>query len=535
MAENTRRYLCVNCDLGFDVDPTSDAEIRCPRCMRKNLVEQPRSEVVKPSPVRFVVLGLAAVVAAALVGGYALWSRTRPTNVGENVPRTPLDEGELRGHLRRLGVDTPENRALFANGRDVDALFGALARKKPTLAVAAMRQALERYVASHRLEGASPRGERTGAFLAPNAMARALRGRGRVAASSIEATLLAVVALREADVDARVAEVFAYSDGGVPDPSGFSGRYFVEVPADSGHGRTLVDVFAPNGRTGVPRRGATRTLNDVEAVAAAMTVRALVSATRDHDAQAGLASVEDALRLDPRSVCARSTRAMLLAMTGAIPQATEEAVAAEAIRADPPRLLFHASLLLASGEGAQAEALVQRAVTASPDFVQAHAMLATLALARSRTDEARVELERVQRDDPENEALPNLWAGYYLLTGNPDEAARQLDRLVAQHPNDPMVRVQAAYTFVQGGMRERALLQLRAALAMVQGEERSALLERIGQTFGIGILGELAGGVDAGVEPTLEPGEPPAGSTDLHLDLPTIGGGRMQRPSILTP
>lgn len=532
MAEDVRRYLCVNCDLGFDV--AGDDEVRCPRCMRKNVVAQQRTDVVVQSPLRRIVIALVAVLVVATVGGYALWMRSRPAHVGTTVARGPLDASELRGHLRRLDADRAENRALFENGRDVDALFGRLATKKPSAAVRAMSDAFARYVRSNRLATANPRGERTGAFLPPNALARALRGRGHVEASSIEATLLAVVALREADVDARVVEVFAYSDATVPEPSGLAGRFFVEVPADSGHGRVLVDAFAAGGRTGTPRRGQTRTLNDVEAVAAAMTVRALVSATRDRDPQAGLATIEEAIRLDARSVTARTVRSMLLAMTGALELAVDEAVAAEALRADPPRLVFHASLVLARGEGATAETLVNRALTASPDFVPAHAMRASLALARARPEEARVELDRVERDDPTNEALPNLWAAYYVLTQQPELARQKLDELVRAHPGDPMVRVQAAYTLAQGGMREAAVAHLRAAVALVDGAERDALLERIGDGFGIGILGEVAGDVDAGTPPP-PPQDTGTGATDLHLDMPDLGGGRPQRRSILNP
>ena len=164
-------------------------------------------------------------------------------------------------------------------------------------------------------------------------------------------------------------------------------------------------------------------------------------------------------------------------------------------------------------------------------------MLASLALARRETDVARTELETAERNDPTNEALPSLWAGYFILTGNPEEAVRRIDAMVEAHPREPMIRMQAAYSLMQGRMQDRAIVQLRAAVDMTESSERDALLEQIGRAFGLEVLGELVGPPDAGGVGDVPENSESVGSADgeLRLDMPNLGAGRTQRPSILAP
>src|SRR5688500_12001164 len=99
------RYLCVHCDKTFEHENEAKKP-RCPTCMRVNgleVVAEKKGKVAKSSS--WVWWAVAAGVLACAGVGYAIWASQTPDAVGNEVPIAPLDDGEVRGHLRRVGVD----------------------------------------------------------------------------------------------------------------------------------------------------------------------------------------------------------------------------------------------------------------------------------------------------------------------------------------------------------------------------------------------------------------------------------------------
>lgn len=542
MSAASPRYLCMNCDLPFDAESASDP--RCPKCMRKGVVARPvESEVRDGGRVRLVAGGVVLSVLVLGAGLYA-WRMTQPATVGETVPQGPLESRVLRGHLIRLEVDEAANRALFASGDSVARLLRADVDSgswpERARAVAAHYARLRE---SGRLVAPDDHGRRDGAFLAPEELAGSLvRPSGATVAGSLELALLAVVALREADVTARVVEIYASSDARrPPDRSGTNGYYGVLVRDREGaRDVTLVDVAgeAPGTIT------SSRKLDDLDVVAAAITTRAQIALARDSDGEGALAMVDDAIRIDPQAVAPRSLRASLLAAKGATDDAITEAEAAEALRPDSPRLVMHASLIVARQDFGEAEALARRALALTPDFGAAYGILAAAAMSRRDVGGAEAALHSLEERDPTFDGLDLLWANVNLLKGDADGAITRLDRWVALRPDEPMVRMQAAYTLSSIGRADAALEHLRAAVDMVEGAEREALREQIGRVFGPSALAALIGGAPAAAPaPTADdPGAPsatpspsaPSSPGSLDLGSPTLGS-RPQRPSLLGP
>src|SRR5262245_48224568 len=101
------RYLCVHCDHRFDHE--GDDKPRCPKCMRLHGLEKVAGAGTSGASAsrrpRWIVPAVLATVVVGLGAAYFLWAREAPAAVGDTVAVEPLDSGELRGHLRRLGAD----------------------------------------------------------------------------------------------------------------------------------------------------------------------------------------------------------------------------------------------------------------------------------------------------------------------------------------------------------------------------------------------------------------------------------------------
>lgn len=523
--------------------------------MRKGV---PLPERAAPEARRFGRAGLAVVLGLLLVGGiggYVAWSRLRPAQVGDSVPNRPLAANELAGHIERLGADRHVLAPYFEADRHVRGYFErALAAGDDATKLRAVARQLREAVASGTVRTADPRGMRSQPVRTPSELARALTAGRLVEASPIELVLLAVAALRDEDVPARVIEVFTFEQASAPpDPVGRLGHFAVGLVDPRGN--VVAEVASPGERQ--PAAAGSRVLDDVAALGAIVLVRAGVAFGRDRDVQAALASGEESLRFDPRSPSARSLRATVLAGLGDAPAAIEEARAALALRRDAPRLALVAGLLLSTGELTEAESLVREGLTLAPDHGASHAVLAAIALGRNEPDRALAELAIVERLDPGFERLDMLAALANGARGNQAEATERLDRYVASRPMDVRVHLDAAGVAAQVGMRARMLAELRRAIELTSGEARDELRRTIGQTFGIGVMGELTtAGVtgfpapDAGTETPgasgaapraepppvggTEPGQPPAAVPDLDLRAPGLGQ-RPSRRSLLGP
>lgn len=110
----------------------------------------------------------------------------------------------------------------------------------------------------------------------------------------------------------------------------------------------------------------------------------------------------------------------------------------------------------------------QQALERSPSDPMAHAVLGTLAaLVDYEWAEAAEQFRLARAAGPGLPYVQRAWPLFYLSTvGRYEEAIRELDKLVAQDPLDPIMRRTRGYVCMNNGMWERALVDSREAVAL---------------------------------------------------------------------
>lgn len=493
----------------------------------------PRKEPVKEQPKWVLPVAVVAVLALA-AGGWAWWARRTPDAVHGDAPLRPLEPSELAGYVRNARAQARDFLALFQSDDALETFAAAAVRgKSGNLAkargvVAAIRaRAAKRGFAPWSLTEPRDTPPRT----ALRALPLMMRDGARSKMYPLEVAAIAVAALRAEGVDAMLAEAFSFpGDQAPPDPSGHLGYFVVAVySGDVGHGTpTLLDPYL--GRSVAPADGQFQVLTDVEAVGAAVNLRALHLLVREGAAQRAFADSTNALRLAPRSAAVHGARGAILIASGGIDEGVREFEAAAEVRADAPRRNNLAGIFLVKGDLERAEREVSAALQASPDFAGAHGTLAAIHLQRGESDEALRELETAKRLDPELHTLPMLFANYYLVEGDVPQAIRYAEQGVARRPDDVQGHLMLARLYKQAdqytGMRREA----QRALEVAPEGQRDGVRELISRMLGSTALepDPLAGDEESGeAGDTVEPGDEGTagepGSTDLQLG----GGSRL--------
>ena len=510
-----QRFVCVHCGHRFEEEKQPK---RCPSCMRQGGLElQGPSTSATTRP--WLVPVLVAAGAAAIAGGYIYWNQASPDQVEGDAPLSPLSTSELRGYLRAENADGAA-ADLFESSDAVAALAesaaGSGAQEKAAALTQAIRDRAEarafvrwsfeqpRTTPPHNAEwAASQLGEESSARLYP-----------------LEVVAAAVAALREADVDAMVAEVWAFpGDRTPPDPSGHVGYFAVAVydgPAGEGE-PTLYDPYL--GHSTKPDSDSYRVLTDVQAVGAYWNLIGLHEFVHENNSQRALEHVQRALSLDRRSPSIRTVRGAILLASGGGPEGLEELRSAAQIRADSPRRVWVAATYLDS-DPERATREVAAALEAHPDFAFAHATLGAVYMSQHELEQARQELAEAERLDPHLRDLPLYWSQYHLLDGNPDLAAQKALEAVERQPNMLARRLQVAQILKQTGDFDGMRRQARAALELVDEVRREPLREHILQMLGATALDEPIDEMD--VNEDLEPES--VGGGQFQLDSELLGG-----------
>ncbi|MDQ3033096.1 MAG: tetratricopeptide repeat protein [Myxococcota bacterium] len=484
------RYVCLNCGDRFEIEAgKDDKKTRCPSCMRVTGIEKVQES--KPSASSrnpWLVPGVAIAVLAAIGGGYAMWRSNTPREVGDEVPLRPLEQDEVAGHLRRLRVDGPSVASFLTAGEGVEAFAESATegRRSATDMAEGVYEAIRARAAQHGFSRWSlgvPRETPLGDAEAVRGWIREDGARRRL--YPLEAAALMVAALRSRGVPAMVAEVWRFpGDRAPPDPSGHFGYYVAAVyDGDVGEGEPhLYDPWA--GHEVQPEEDDYRVLNDIEALGAALNLRAIHLLVRENDPTRAMEISSDALRLDPRSPATRSVRGAILIASGGANEGVAEFEAASQIRADAPRHQLLASVHLAQGdlEGARRE--LQAALELAPDYAAARAVLATLHLSESEPELAREELERAQRLDPDLHMLPGLWAGYYATTGDLPRAIESARTAVERNPTDIQTRLMAARVYRAAGRYDDMRREAREVMQRVPAGQRADMEQLIRRLLG---------------------------------------------------
>jgi len=476
------QYLCVHCDHTFFPESKGEPK-RCPNCMRKGGLELVRKAKSGGRP--GWVIPAAVVGLIALVGvGYAVWDGQTADPVEGDAPLRPLSTSELLGYLQAANAGRAPAE-LFDGGDAIDALAEEATGEGPV----AKAEALVEHIGARRDAAAfeswsfsTPRdtevrgAERTAVRLAEEEAAHLY---------PLEVALAATVALREAGVDAMVAEIWAFPDAlAPPDPSGHFGYFGVAVyEGDAGEGDpTVLDPYG--GRESAPTSEDFRVLSDPQVAGAFMSTEALYAHVHEGDLTAAMSTVRKALRLDARAPYARSVQAAILLASGGIQDGIDELNAAVQIRADPPRRNLLAAVFLATGDTDGAQREVSLALEEAPEFADAHATLAAMHMMDGDRDAALLELERAERFDPGLVNLKMLWAQYHLQNGNPRLAVGNALQAIERRPHDWQERLRAAQVFRAADEWNEMRLQAHAILDLAPSGQEEAIRRQVEQVLG---------------------------------------------------
>lgn len=540
------RYLCVHCDKAFEHDEEGKKP-RCPSCMRVNGVEKVAAQA-KPTAGRppWLLWAVGGAVVAAGVG-YAFWASNAPDVVGDEVPVRPLDQNGVAGHLRRQGVEARELAQLLVPSEAVAAwarrtagdASGAEARARAVqqaIRERAQRGAFQRWSLGVPRESPPATSDQV--------LTRLSEDRARHKLYPLEVAALMASALRALDVDAMVAEAIRFpGDRSPPDASGQVGYFVVAVyPNGAGEGEpTYFDPYA--GRTNAPEEA--RVLTDLQAIGAALGLKALHLLSRESDAERALEAVGQALRLDARSPTLRATRAAILLVAGHVDEGVRELQAARQLRTDAPRRNLLAGIYLAPSPFQDLDTAsqeVSQALEEYPEFAPGRATLAAIHLARQETDEARTELDEAQRLDPDLHILPQLWASYYVVTGDVDRAIEHARESIARNPADVQAHLLAARIYRQASRYELMRREAHEVMDRTPPARRAEMRNVIHQLLGPTALEPLPSDdaeddeeLEAALEDDEELDDGEEGSGSLTLDSPLLGGAppTTGRPSLV--
>lgn len=482
------RYLCLNCETRFEHDPEENKKLRCPKCMRVTGLEKIEDGKAKPADKPWLVPAVAGGALAVLLGGYAVWRSSQPTAVEGDAPLRPLEASELEGYLRAASAGDHDLIGLLVADDAIEDFGGAAARgesgnqERAAAVLAAFREKAEeeRFV---RWSIGVPR------ETPPATAAAAFEWLGEEDARArlypLEAAAIMTAALRSQGVDAMVAEIYRFPGDDVPpDPAGHFGYYGVAVYDDEvGEGDpTLYDPWA--GHDAQPEEDDYRVMTDVEAVGAAVSLRAIQLMVRETDPERAVEVSGDAIALCPRSPAVRSVRGAILLTSGNPTEALAELEAAEQLRSDGPRHNLLAGIYIAQGELEDAQREVNAALEEFPDFAGAHATLAAIHMSNAEPDQAESELRTAERLDPDLHVLPGLWASFYAATGDLERAVEYARRSVEANAGDLQARLMAARIYRQAAEYDDMRREARAVMDATPPERRERMEELILELLG---------------------------------------------------
>ncbi len=482
------RYLCLNCETRFDYDAETSKKLRCPSCMRVSGLEKIEDARTKQPERPWLMPAIGIGVLAILFGGYAVWRSSRPRTVEGDVPLRPLDLEELEAYLRAESVSAGRLASLLVPSDDIESFARNATRDASGNEgrAEAMQEAMRERASDHRYVRWSMGVPRE---TAPNTAAVTFGWLGEEDARArlypLEAAAIAIAGLRSTGVDAMLVEIYAFpGDEAPPDPAGHFGYFGVAVyEGEVGDGEpTIYDPWGAHEAT--PEEGDYRVMNDVEAVGAALSLRAIQLLVRESDPERALSTSGDAISVCPTSPAVRSVRGAILLAAGNPTEALAEFESAAQLRADGPRHVMMASMFMATGENEDALEQVNAALEISPDYATAHVMRAAIHLSEAEPREALAELQTAERLDPELHVLPGMWANYYASTGDLERAVEYARRSVEVNPGDMQSRLTAARIYRAAARYDDMRREARAVLEATPADRRDRMEEMIIELLG---------------------------------------------------
>jgi tetratricopeptide (TPR) repeat protein len=522
------RYHCVQCDEQFEL-AGGEEKPRCPKCLRTHGLRPIESRSPRRNaPARGVPVALAGLAIVLGLGGYWWWSRSQAA--GKDAAGV-LDGDDLRAQVQAsAGADVGDAASLLEPDDALRAFAEAAARGKDSdeaklrAVVGAIKARADKqaFVPWSLLE---PR--ETPALTAAQTFAKLKQDGARNQLYPLEVAAVAVAALRGIDVTARVIELHAFAGERSPlDPSGRFGYYGVGLSAQAAQpkGKELVlDVYG--GRSAEPKRGDYAALDDKQAVAALLGLRAMQRLAHANDPASALSLADAATKLAPSAANLRGVRAAVLLASGGKDEGTRELEAAAQLQPGPAQHNNLAVFALATGDAERAAKEVARALAKTPDFASAHLTLASVHMARAESDLARGELEQAERLDPGLPSLPLAWAELYAGTGDLMQAQAKAEEGIRLRPKAPESHLLLARILRQAGRYDDMRREAQKVLELAAPSQRDQVTEVIKAVLGPTALGTTPGDDEGDPalprlrQPSQDPGTLQLGSGEPKLRL----------------
>lgn len=447
-------YQCTSCGHRFVV--AKDAQLRCPRCLRQNGLEelsQPDHRTSSDGSVKRLLttfLGLIALVALFVAAGLLFIERRH--HVPAPGELAMLDPQLLRRTLQQRGVPDRDVVDPFVVGEALRKLIGpsipqtGSAQQRARAVVARLRPRLEDLRLDLTAGGTAP--VRTAEMLA-----QMLSGAHATTALSYELGVLVTAALRHVGLTALLCDVHATrSPAGTRDPTGALGSYAVAVYDDGRISDKPSLVLDPARAAKLPRWAGTSDgamtsavedftpLDDASAAARSFSLRALYELNR-HPTEPERAYELAQLAQDASATSAtlHTARALVLAQAGSLRDAVEEARKAVRLRSDPPRRTTLARLLLAEGRVDEAQHELDQAIKQREQFWPAQRALASVLWMRGDTKAGNVAMKRAYQLAPEEPSVIALVAAHKLAEGDTAGALELLRALAKRAPSEPIL------------------------------------------------------------------------------------------------
>ncbi|MDH5672972.1 MAG: tetratricopeptide repeat protein [Myxococcales bacterium] len=550
------RIECAHCQQQFELE--AGAERRCPKCMRsKGLRTLPAKASTEGAGTRAAgteALGRGRLI-AGLVGAAAVIAIVAFALLRQGGPGGGADDGgqQVAAELKKRGIEAGELARLLA----ADDAVLSFAREAAGSADsdAAKAEALVKAIRARASAGAfvpwSMVEPRAGALRLGGELLSSLGKDGaRERHYPLELAALTVAALRALSTEQPVylAEVYAYPDEKAPlDASGRFGYFAVALGGtpegaknEKGQQAQAKAVkprlFDPyGGRSAQPAPGELRLLTDLEAVGAALSLKANQVLGQNGEPAAALRDADAAIALYPTSASVRTTRGMVLLSSGGEQEGRGELEAAAQMRPDGPRRHNAAVLALATGGQSEASKQLALALEQYPEYAAALTTLATLQMASGEREQAQSTLERVEGLDRELPSLPLAWAQWYMSGGDLQQALARAERAVELSPDNPQPRLMLARMQRQAGDYDGMRAHARKVMELVAESQKSRTKLLIEQLLGPTALeapdafdAEDDGTPDGGIGELADPGQ-----LDLSSGSKLMGGEGNSGPSLL--
>lgn len=479
------RYLCVHCDEKFEL--TDEQEARCPKCMRLHGLRAlgTLGPGADRSPRWRWAVGAGLLLLAALGGGgYAFFTHAAVPSATE-LAAGPLSDDVLTRELTRRGVRADGADAILRRDAAIERFaHAAVAGKKSAdEKAAAIFEALRARAKASAFVTWSLTEPRDGAPMVAAEVLPAIQKDGAAKQLyPLETAALGVAALRGEDVPAMLVELYAWPGQRTPlDPSGRFGYFAIGLRGAQGS-LQVFDVHG--GRPALHACTDCAVLTDLEAVGAALSLRAAHGVAQNDDPARALRDADAAAKLWPSSPTVRGAHGAVLLAGGARDLGQNELEAAAQLRPDATRRNNLAILHLALGDTERATQEVARALERDPDFAAAHATLAQVHLSRGERDLAEAELQKAEALDPKLPILPLTWAQFYASAGQHDQAIEYGRRAAELRARDPQVHLMLAQIYRQASRYEDMRSEARSALALAPQAIAAQMRELIGRMLG---------------------------------------------------